>query len=98
MWSVFRQEVETGIGVVDDAGERLSDFMGYGSGQFTHGRQACHMSEFRLSLAQSLFGLLALNSNTRQMGALVNQVPVLRAGAARFAVEACKGSTYFALC
>ena len=33
-------------------GERLVDFMRDGSGQFTHGRHACHMSEFRLRLVQ----------------------------------------------
>src|SRR2546427_398666 len=33
-------------------GERLVDFMRDGSGQFTHGRHACHMSEFRLRLMQ----------------------------------------------
>src|SRR5205814_9049756 len=77
------QEADTGIGIIDDRGERLVDLMCYGGGQFTHGGQPCHMSKFSLRLAQSLFGLLALQSDTRQMGDLLDRVMVLRSGTTR---------------
>src|SRR5207244_13477488 len=48
------QETDARIGIVDDGGERLVDFMGDGGGQFTHGRQSCHMSEFGLRFMECM--------------------------------------------
>src|SRR5260221_334088 len=50
--STVRQEADTSIGVVDDCGEWLVDFMGYGGSQFAHGGHTRYMSELRLRLMQ----------------------------------------------
>jgi len=59
MWCAFRKKIETGIGVVEDRGERLVDFMGDGSGQFAHRGHASDMSELRLRLLQRSLGPLS---------------------------------------
>jgi hypothetical protein len=51
------QELQSGLALGHDGGERLIDLVGDRRGEFAHRRQPIHVGEFRLQLAQPLMSL-----------------------------------------
>ncbi len=53
------EPAQTGLGIGDDGCERLVHFMGDGGRQFAQCRHARYVREFRLRLAQCVFGVIS---------------------------------------
>ena len=56
----IRQQADAGIGIVDNGGERLVDFMGNRRGHFAHGRQTTDVSQRGVASSECLFRPLAV--------------------------------------